>query len=443
MPSKSKNSPITSWIHLILLIAFLAGVWLALSSPPFAKPDEDLHFLKAIAVSRGNFICKIKNGTPVNSIPKNYFEYVKSNNLRRDRLAQEPTYIDNEHVNEISSCVLPFMFYVIPGALISVLHAISVPIHIIFFSGRIANFIFACLIFYFSLQKLPNKLKLISIFVFMFPMTLFQLSSYSKDVYHLAFGLFLFNESLKFVLFQRENKVRIIIFTVVLFLFILSRPQYFPFILLTLLIPFKKKQVLATHLKKTLLLLLLLVQSLLLVLWYSFSNQVYLSPHNQIISLTYANQINPQQQLANLLHQPWIIPIAMVETFFDRVGFYLISMIGVFGWVDVLLPDYIYLGYSLLMIAMICYITTLFSDDKKLQKKFTPFVIAVYFGVMFLSSLGIFSAMYLYASPVGSHVVYGVQGRYFLMILPLAFLVTGYLCNKIWHFIKNQRWKIE
>ena len=177
-------------------------------------------------------------------------------------------------------------------------------------------------------------------------MTLFQLSSFSKDVYHLSLGIFVFNESLKFVIYKKENKFKNIIFILALLLFILSRPQYFAFALLSLLIPFKKSRRLKIKFRSQLILLLVLVSSVLGLLWYLFNNQVYLSPHNQVTSIGYSNQIEPQTQLVAIVTRPLLLPKAIASGFFHYYNFYFNSMVGIFGWVDKPLPKIIYWLFS-------------------------------------------------------------------------------------------------
>jgi uncharacterized membrane protein len=421
-------------INSILMAALMVGICLAIFIAPFDKPDEDLHFFKALAVSRGNLICKLENNTPINWIPLKYYQYVNSLNQRGDYFAQSVTLSDEKGVNEITSCVLPFIYYLIPGVVIAILDKFTVDINIIFFSGRIINFLIAFTIFVFSLKNLPPKFKYISLLVFILPMNLFQLSSYSKDVYHLTFGLFLFNESLKFVIYQKENLTKNIIFIFVLLLFILSRPQYFPFSLLALLLPFKKQRKINLALKKQLLFFLLLVQTTIITLWYLFNNQIYLSPHNQVISIPYSQEINPQLQLLTMIQKPWLLPKVIASAFYHYSGFYLQSLIGVFGWVDQNLPHIIYLIYYFLILMIIYLCSQLFNKHAKYADKFTLWVIFIYAAIAGLSTISIFGAMYLYATPVDNFIVYGVQGRYFLMIFPPLMLVLGYLIN--WGVLK-------
>ena len=427
------NKLVNNWQNFVLSIAFIISLGLAILIAPFDKPDEDLHFFKAVAVSQGNLICPLKNNTPVNWIPNKYYLFVSHQNQRKDYFTHKNLQKTNTQINEATSCVLPFIYYLIPGALIFILDKISLSIPIIFYGGRIINLLFAFSLIYWSCKNLPKQFKFLSLLVLILPMTMFQLSSYSKDVFHLSLGIFLFNESLKYVIYQQENKLKNFIFIFALLLFIISRPQYFGFALLSLLIPFKNKHNLKIRFRSELILFLVLIQAVIGLLWYLFNNQVYLSPHNQVTSLSYSSQIIPKLQFFALIHKPWLLPKIMLSGLYHYGGFYLRGLIGIFGWVDRPLPELIYILYFGLIIKATWQTKKLFKKEKKLTKNFTSKVIAIYLLATILSFISIFLAMYLYASPVENFIVYGIQGRYFLMILAPLILCLGWAANKLSH----------
>ena len=187
------------YVRFMALVFIVCGaLFLALEISPFDKPDENLHFYKAFAVSQGNFICGVKNGRAINQVPRSIHDFVEAPNEKEVENSRFLT------INEQNSCVLPFIYYLLPGLTIAILWMMHAPILSIFFAGRLINVCVALFILFLSLRRLPIKLQLPSLFVYALPMTLFQISSYSKDAYHIALGVFLVN---KLFLFLSEKKM--------------------------------------------------------------------------------------------------------------------------------------------------------------------------------------------------------------------------------------------
>jgi uncharacterized membrane protein len=220
---------------LVILIVLLTSFF-TFFVPPINKPDENVHFYKAIAVSQGQFVCGVKNNRLFNPIPVDTYIFVNTYWAKGDTtttVLKDNTYF----VNEISSCVLPFYYYIVPGFAIAILSKLGASIPVIFFSGRLINAVLALTLLYVSVRKLPLSFQLISLYVFSLPMVSFQISSYSKDAYHVTFGLVLINFTLYLLHQQKARKKDLFLYVINAIAFILTRIQYGPFLLLFLALP--------------------------------------------------------------------------------------------------------------------------------------------------------------------------------------------------------------
>ena len=105
----------------------------------------------------------------------------------------------------------------------------------------------------------------------------------------------------------------------------------------------------------------------------------------------------------------------------DNLGwFYLRSMIGIFGWLTVVMPGYVYiLVTAALIVASLI--------GQRTEPRLALIEIAWCVLLLVGASLLTFLAMYLDATPVGAWMVLGVQGRYFLPLLGLAAAVVSSL----------------
>jgi len=410
MNFKAKNFDVfLRYVRFMALVFIVCGaLFLALWISPFDKPDENLHFYKAFAVSQGHFICPVENGHVVNPIPSSVHDFVEApNKVPETKSVLTPT------INEQNSCVLPFIYYLLPGLTIFVLWSMHVPITIIFFAGRLTNVCFALLILFISLKRLPIKLQLPSFFIYTLPMTLFQISSYSKDVYHIALGIFLLN---KLFLFLSEKKLSdwdIGSFIFALILFILTRPQYGWFVLLLFLLPLTKSK------KHHLYLMLLSFSVVVGVLLFLIHHDVYLSPFNENQSLVFHALINPQKQLLFIAKNPLSFLLTIFHSLTGFALFYVKSAIGIFGSLNEPLPNFVYAIYIFFGIVV--------SGILGFSKEISVFTRAcgMFFLITVLSMLTLFLAMYLYGSPVGSDVVYALQGRYFILLIPLVMILVA------------------
>jgi uncharacterized membrane protein len=410
----------------LVLLIFFSTLWFCFITPAFDKPDENLHFYKAIAVSQGNFICHVQNKNLVNQIPISAYNFV-ANNFKHDVLHPITTQLNYRYVNEKDSCVLPFFYYIIPGFFIALLLNFSAPIWLIFFVGRAVNSIMALSILFFSTRKLPKKLQLLPLFIFSLPMVTFQISSYSKDVYHLSLGILLINLTLHFLHSKKMTTHEFLFFILTTLFFILTRIQYAFFILFILLLPHTSST--TKRFKKfhnwPIAGAIGTMVAAVSILFLSIQNNVYLTPYNENIYVSYHAQVDPRRQFFYLLTNPISFVLTMFNTLVAFGLFYLKGAIGILGWLDQPLPNFVYAGYIALGV-LITLIIALSEEVRWVARGVGIFIL-----VLVLTMLSLFVAMYMYGSPVGETAVFGLQGRYFIVLIPLLILLISISLNTL------------
>jgi uncharacterized membrane protein len=139
------------------------------------------------------------------------------------------------------------------------------------------------------------------------------------------------------------------------------------------------------------------------------------------------------KQFAHMISGPLVFPTVIADTFGGNWRAIVTSIIGVFGWLDTPMPTWFY------EIAIACCLCALFAPGNR-----PPYLRPALWGVAALvgTLLTICAALYMSWSDVGAPTVGGLQGRYFLVILPLiAWLVPAYgprltrMLNPLWFVV--------
>ncbi|NIE65472.1 DUF2142 domain-containing protein [Burkholderia sp. Ax-1719] len=125
-------------------------------------------------------------------------------------------------------------------------------------------------------------------------------------------------------------------------------------------------------------------------------------------------------QIAFVLHHPFEIPRIAVATLHQNARFYFESMIGVLGWLDTHMHRDYY-RVAGLMAAALAVVTLL--ERRAVTRVFRRVDRAIVAIVLLVCVAMIFAALYVSWTPVGQRIVEGVQGRYFLPLLPLLALL--------------------
>jgi uncharacterized membrane protein len=128
------------------------------------------------------------------------------------------------------------------------------------------------------------------------------------------------------------------------------------------------------------------------------------------------NPIDPAAQVKFILDNPVEFIGIMFRSIIHSGGFYAIGFVGLFGWVDTPLPGGLAWTYLLFLL-----LVTIGTPAGKIRITIAGKFLM--FGLFLLCTALIETAMYLYCNTVGSASIIAVQGRYFIAIAPVLFLI--------------------
>lgn len=274
--------------------------------------------------------------------------------------------------------------------------------------GRLANLTAWIFIVYIAISILPSSKWLFPLLAFT-PMSLSQAASVSADSFTNAMSFLLIAVFLKYALNdgKRIDKIKIFILLVLTLSVTLSKYVYLPLLFLFFLIPVSKFK--SKKLYYVTFISLLLVNSIFLGLWSFFTKDIY-------VSYPFSASVKPEQQLLFIVNNLIEFFRIIIQTTLLSGQEYLKHFIGVLGWLDTPLPDWLIWSYYFMLIT-----AALLDSQNYIQINFKNRL--VLFSVFTLIGLFIYTAMYLSWTEVGSSIILGIQGRYFIPIAPLFFLL--------------------
>ncbi len=237
-----------------------------------------------------------------------------------------------------------------------------------------------------------------------FPMVIQQTASLSADSVLITSSLS-FISFILYLKYKDESVVDIkeVILLFILFLFIaMSKSVYIFLFILMFSIPKEKFK----YNKYLVIFSILAVVGIIYFLW-SKNISVYISG---------ADDFDLKKEY--ILNNPIRYIGILMNTIRENIMFYLSSIIGRnLSWFSISINDFIY--YSILLLILIFIV---FDNDKriKLDLKIMSFIII---GIV---SMLVFTGLYLTWTNISDNVIAGVQGRYFIPIVFLLFLIFNF-----------------
>lgn len=433
------------------------GLCLVFIVPPFQVPDENRHFFRSYQVAEFNFF-QFNNTIPV-SLTTFYdkfsimdFRPYEKTSFREIRSASTIRLEPSDRITiDVPGLVLPF---VPQAAGIIIGRIFKLPPLWLFYLGRITNLIIAVFLVYLSIKTTPI-LKWIFLLIALMPMTAYLFSSLSYDVLTISLS-FLFTAicfNLAFSASEKISKKDILRLFLIAFFLALCKPPYYILAALFLLIPVKK----TGSLKKYLVLFFALAIMVFAAskatgiksLFGSSQEQVEAgkvlsipaSPSNGLTEMTQQpdnfdqpktrSVVNMERQEQFILENPLkYCQIMLSAVFIYWRSFYLETFIGTLGWLDLPLPRWLSYSYLLILI-----LTALGIADPGINLETRRRLTGL--GVFIAGVVLVETAMYVVWSPVGFPNIEGVQGRYFIPLAPLFFLVL--INRRLNDWLKNMK----
>lgn len=406
--------------YIFLFLGIIYGIAFLFLIPPFQVPDEYEHYYKAYDVSEGNIISdKLGNKAGI-YVPKSvkiatdityqkWMFYIKNGKkIDLKNLLNLPLKNDEKIFIDISKyAVVTYspITYIAPALAMVAGKSINLSPLALMYLGRFANLMLYILLVFFTIKITP-VFKWGFLVIALMPMTLFQAASISADSFTIGLSFLTIAIFLKFALDENKHKINLndILMLFLIFLMLgLAKVPYFLLISLFLMIPVykfgNKKNMI--FIMATIFLFTLSV----IGIWNFLVKGLYM-PMDFGISI--------KDQLFYILYHPFGFIEAIKNTFIEYTASFPILNVGNWAFGNSLLPKWIYSSYLVVIIGI-----SLF-EKNRLKINFKQRFVMLGTFILLLGS--IVTLEYLTWTEVGLNIIRGLQGRYFIPILPLLFL---------------------
>jgi uncharacterized membrane protein len=405
-----------------LVISLSFGVLFALITPPFQTPDEPSHFFRAVSLSEGQLFTVTQGADRGASLPAWSVELATallgSLPIRPDETTSLAKIIDGGELAErqrgrrfvplppagmrdrlgYSAANYPPGPYLVTAIALRVAAASGAPPLVAFYAGRLANLTFAACLIFLAIRVTPIG-KWVFALLALTPMSLHLLASYSADAFTIATTLLLTALVLRACYTTDPLSIHARpSLPVAGFLAAIAKPTGALILLAPFAIPRKHFRSAGAYAGFLGAYGLSLVAGLFITVIWSGDG-----------ARTAVPDISASRQVAHILQHPFDFAGVLFRTYLEYSPRYFVELIGKLGWMDVFLPSIVIVTYYAVLIfaaRMSAVVTTT-------QR---GWLLAI-FGA---STLAVFVMMYC-GLPVGSRLVEGVQGRYFLPAAPLLF----------------------
>lgn len=405
-----------------LILASIYGFFLLIIFPPLQTPDEDFHFLRAYAISTGqistkkrgknenvsnipNAILEFLDRVKVEKIKHNYNEKIELDDLivtSRIKLDNKKTEVDLGGTAIINP--LSYIFQVI-GIIIA--RFLKFRILFIYYFGKLLSFIGFLGVTYFSIKQAPKKIKKLLLIVALLPISMQQSISYSTDGAINAFSLLFVSVLFRLYLDKniKFNFKHFILLFLGIFIPTTAKIVYILFVLLLFGLDSKKFK--NKYVYFGMIFVIFVLTIVVNIGWSILSPENPVSPKGQIIYLS-----------NNLFDYIGVIYLTTKEM--SQV--YIESLFGSLGWLDMRLPYLIIYGYIFIILCNLLS-SIILKKGYKMKIIMIIYILGTYTGIL--------TALYIAWTKPGWKYVDGVQGRYFLPILPILFILFSTKILKI------------
>ena len=412
---------------LFLCMAFLIGIIFVFINVPQIRYDEHAHFWRAYEIASGNIISKTTNELPNSVIelfkrndgtyPNREFNY----ETLKEKIS-EPLKEENKTAFPVGATGSLTPISYIPQVIgILIGRILNLSPMIILWLARITNLLCYITLVFFAIKIMPfEKWKSIIMIIALFPMTMNLASTVSPDT--IIIGATLLTISYVFYLKVVEEKITLknmILLGILFMIPIVCKIVYFPLCLLVFILPKDKFE---NKLKKNLYYIL----TILIIFGTYFALNKLVAKGDYEIAI----RTNMTEQILFTISDLSRDFITAINTFYSESSLYFFELIG--GW------------NTINIISVVFFIILLFvmfdKDKESTQYEFNKKEKNIVLAIIIIEALGVIAAMYLGWTQARQTIVEGIQGRYFLPIIPLLCML---ICrNKIDCKIKNKEVKI-
>lgn len=386
--------------------------------PPFMVPDEGVHFDRAYQVAQGKIVSKVVDGKTGGFVP---IVHAKGLSVRNVPLVFDQDYFnyiskkDDSFVAFPNTAVYSFVNYIPQAIGIKTAQLVYPSIGLMLIFGRIFNLAFFILLLFFTI-KIAKQGKWVYVVAGLFPMTIQQAASLSCDAMTISLA-FLTIASIHYLFLSnlKLSKKHYMLFLLLVFGLGLTKQTNIVLLLPLLFVPLRLFK--SLKYKVGFIFSVIFVAFGAMLSWYFI---VKLLHYDMSFSPFHADQY---AQFKFIIGNPVTFIKTLLKTYiYSGAGsngtmlqdFFFGSIVGVFSWLTYKLPLVSVIAeYILLFIALI------YNGQKNEKQNYLVVFSLLQIITALLSIIAIAFILYLTWTEIGANQIYGLQGRYFIPLIPL------------------------
>lgn len=382
------------------IILFCIGLFFAFTTPIFDSPDEPAHFSRALYITEGNL--GLKENSEDLMISQDYEKILKQfhQNLYLNNLN------DVEHLEEkvqvpVITATSAFAFYAYLPQCIGIFlgRVFNLSVGGMFYLGRITNLLVYSLLAALAM-RISKNWSIPFLFVAALPMAVYQAASYNPD--GLTIGLSLITIALYVKILEKNRKIGLRDIAFFTLICMLLAGIKLPYVLLVGLIVFISPSKFEKKYYYAFAWLGVLLVGITAVLWFGYYSQIH--------AVHTPSYVNANEQIIYICTHIQESLRLLFSAIISGMNFFLGMF--TFGWLTYG-SDEIALLYLFVLGGVFLFYPFVEEKPNWVNKLG---IILVLFGVVFL----IYTSMYITWTAVGGGRIDGVQGRYFIGIMPLV-----------------------
>lgn len=390
----------------------ISGLLFSVVTPVLNSPDEYVHLARSLHIASGEM--NLGNEPESLVITEDFFAILNDYTnppLAVDTYDQPSTTKTSDFkglVDFRATNAYWFIGYLPQVTGIVLGRTLGLGLGYIFYLGRIFNALCYALLAYLAV-RLSGKFRQIMLLVVMLPMNLFLAGTYNQDGIALGLIYVIVGYFIHLLTVQRAIKDKeLALYTALCAILITLKLPYVLLIGLLFFIPRERFAVQHRQVKVIGALLFILA---LTVFWFV--------SYQQIHSAAPLKDVGVGKQLAAIFSNPGKALTTLLREFFLTP--YRLIMLFYFGLLNLAMKE-------LLIPFFFFYVTVFLSNINRLSLPLKPRLGSLFIGLSIIA--GIITVMYLTWTPAGLSNVHGIQGRYYLGVLPLLALGITSTNNK-------------
>lgn len=419
--------------RVFLVLSLLFGTIAVFAGPPLQAPDELSHFMRIYGLSKGELLPKQRvNGKLGTAVPAelhaalDYYETVRRRpGLLKNRYADTRRRYRDRQANTPSGASAAPVFVPYQGsegysptaylphvAAMALARLLQLDFLPMLYLVRLAGLVFATAVIAYAIALTP-RLKWAFVLIAMLPASLYGRSMLSADGGILAYTLVV--TALFFAAALNERVRRRWEHAGWLVLCALGKPTQVAFVLLGAIRQWT--QDMPAYLRSVA--VVMLPAALLAPLWVVLSSGEMSAWILVEEGLGRPEEFDPIWKLQFMWEHPLHFPRAVAAHLAVHAGHLWEHVIGVLGSLDTFLPGW---AYPLLTVALLCIPFERVDMDRTARIHLVTICLTTVLGYTLL----VYLALFMTWTPVSAELVWGVQGRYFIVVLaPLAIAIAS------------------